>query len=48
MQSVRKNITVPVTVEQSIAQYQKKQGIVSWTAALLELARIGLESKSSK
>jgi hypothetical protein len=48
MQSVRKNITVPVSVEQSIAKYQKQQGIVSWTAALLELARIGLDVKSSK
>jgi hypothetical protein len=44
MQTVRKNITVPVPMDKAISDYQNKHGIISWTAAMLELVRKGLES----
>lgn len=42
MQTVRKNITVPVPMDKMISDYQKENGIISWTAAMLELVRLGL------
>lgn len=44
MQTVRKQIVIPYQLVQQIEEYQKQQGITSWTAAILELARKGLEA----
>lgn len=42
--SRRTSITVPKEIDKIITEYQKKNGITSWTAALYELARKGLEA----
>lgn len=44
MQTIRKNITVPVPMDKAILDYQNKHGVISWTAAMLELVRLGLKS----
>lgn len=44
MQTVHKHIIVPYQLVKQIEDYQKKQGITSWTASILELARKGLEA----
>lgn len=41
--SIRKDIRVPEQLVKQVEEYQIEQGIASWTAALLELARIGLQ-----
>lgn len=44
MQTVHKHIIVPQQLVKQIEDYQKQQGIISWTSAILELARKGLEA----
>lgn len=46
--NIRRSITVPVVIDKKIAKYQEENGISTWNAALMELARAGIESKSSK
>jgi hypothetical protein len=46
--NIRRSITVPVVIDKRITQYQEENGISTWNAALMELARVGLEAKSSK
>lgn len=46
MQTIRKDIRVPERLVKQIEEYQIEQGISSWTAAILELARIGLRESS--
>lgn len=40
----RTSITVPPEIDKMVEEYQKKNGITSWTAALYELARKGYEA----
>lgn len=40
----RTSIVVPPEIDKLVEEYQKKNGINSWTAALFELARKGLEA----
>lgn len=39
----RTSITVPPEIDKIVEEYQKANGINSWTAALFELARRGFE-----
>ena len=41
--TIRKDIRVPVPLVKRIEEYQEEQGLGTWTSALLELVRKGLE-----
>lgn len=43
--TIRKDIRVPETLVKKIEEYQIEKGVQTWTGALLELARKGLESE---
>jgi hypothetical protein len=43
--TIRKDIRVPEPLVRKIEEYQHEQGIPTWTSALLELARKGLDSE---
>lgn len=45
---IRRSITVPVVIDKKVTQYQEENGISTWNAALMELARVGLEVKREK
>lgn len=45
---VRRSIAVPEVIYIKVAKYQEENGISTWNAALLELARVGLETKKEK
>lgn len=44
---IRRSITVPLVIDNKIAKYQEENGISTWNAALMELARAGLEAKKA-
>jgi len=47
MKTTRKTITFPLVVETQIKKYQEENGIPTFTGAMLELVRNGLQAKSS-
>lgn len=46
--SIRKDIRVPEQLVEQVEKYQLEQGITTWTAALLELVRRGLQEAEKK
>jgi hypothetical protein len=44
LKTQRKDIRVPIKIIEEVEQYQIENGIPSWTGALLELVRIGLNT----
>jgi hypothetical protein len=44
LKTKRKDIRVPIKIIEEIEQYQIENGIPTWTSALLELVRIGLNT----
>ena len=47
MKTTRKTITFPLVIETQITKYQEENGLPTFTGALLELVRNGLQTKSS-
>lgn len=42
---MRKDIRVPVSLIKQVEEYQESKGITTWTGAMLELVRKGLEAE---
>ena len=47
IESSRKTVAFPVGIETQIKKYQEENGIPTFTGAMLELVRNGLQAKSS-
>lgn len=48
LKTKRKDIRVPIKIIEEVEQYQIENGIPTWTGALLELVRIGLNTVNNE